>query len=120
MRMQVIDRVVLGDLIVDSNVTFVVVATKHQDNWPGTKSDTTFAVEKSVRGRTVAAWGFFTEQEAWDFLTNDGKATYNAFDTQGNDNEETRERLGYGDGRVRRFRPDIKTKRGTPPEQVDA
>lgn len=86
---------------------FRVAASRHNRNWPGTDSPLTFFVEgygwKDSMYGAIYLWGFFSEQECYDFLTGHGIKEYHAWTTDGRPESELRQRLGFPDAWVRRY-----------------
>jgi hypothetical protein len=84
-----------------------VVAIRHNMNWPGTDSPITFAVEgvgqQGPFYGVIQMWGFFQEEECYQFLTDVGERKYQAWDRNGNVEYDTRKGRGLSDAMVRRF-----------------
>lgn len=93
--------------------TYLIVADKYNREWPGTITDTLFAVEKYEHrhgGRTSGdgffcthAWGFMTEEEAFDFLNGKGLREYHSFDRSGKHVSDVRTRLEIPDAKIYRL-----------------
>lgn len=80
-----------------------VVATKHDRDWPGTKSVFTFSVERTNhQGRQDQAVGFFSELECWQYLTGSGQMAVEYPDLDGRPVRDVRRCLGIPDAYVRK------------------
>jgi hypothetical protein len=90
---------------------FMVLATKYNRVWPGHNSDVLFVVEGHGQSENffgpLALWGFYTEQECYDFLTGYGPKEYHSHDLQGNPISEVRERLNIPDAFITRYKENI-------------
>lgn len=101
-----VETIRIAETSVHNGEQIAIDAIRHDMIWPGTESDTTFSVSvfRYHMGAfmAVAAYGFFSERDAFRFACQSNELQYDLFMPDGTPFTDVRKGLGISYGSFRR------------------
>lgn len=108
---EAVENIELARAVLPGGEVFAVVATRHNETWPGTESEITFAVIRYALHMgsmtAVESVGFFSEKDAMTFLTGKREKEYTIYERNGEENTVVRKGWGVPAAYIQKDVPEI-------------